>query len=51
MVVVDRMRYIVYYQGKDIIKRIETLPVNIAFVSKRNNYIVFYGDNDNEKYY
>ena len=51
MVTVDRMRYIVYYYGKDVVKRLNIMPVNIAFISKRNNYVVFYGDQESEKYY
>lgn len=51
MVTVDRMRFIVYFHGKEVLKRLEIMPVNVAFVSKRNNYIVFYGDKVNEKHY
>lgn len=46
MLVVDRMAYIVYFQGRDVIKKINSMPVNIAYVSKKNNYLVFYGDNN-----
>ncbi|VEU81221.1 DUF2129 domain-containing protein [Haploplasma axanthum] len=51
MVIVDRMAFIVYFQGNEIVKRIEKMPVNIAYVSKKANYLVFYGDKKQEKSY
>lgn len=49
--VVDRMAYIVYYHGKDIIKKVQNMSVNLAYISARNNYLIFYGDNNQEKNY
>lgn len=43
------MAYIVYFKGKNMIRRIKRLPVNIAYNSKKLNYLVFYGDLDQEK--
>lgn len=48
---ISRMAYIVYFKGKNMIRRIKRLPVNIAYNSKKLNYLVFYGDLDQEKYY
>lgn len=48
---VARMAYIVYYKGKGVLKRLETMPVNIAFTSKKLNYTIFYGELSQEKSY
>lgn len=45
------MAYIVYYKGKGVLKRLETMPVNIAFTSKKLNYTIFYGELSQEKSY
>lgn len=45
------MGYIIYYQGKDVVKKLNSMPVNIAYVSQKSNYAVFYGDNNQEKNY
>lgn len=48
---VSKMAYIVFYRGKAVEKKIDKMPVNLAYVSKRINYLVFYGDMDKEKTY
>lgn len=46
---IDRMAYIAYFKGQATLKRLEKLPVNITFVSKRLNYVFFYSDLKQEK--
>lgn len=48
---VNKMAYIVYYNGKSIEKKLEKMPVNLSYVSKKLNYLVFYGDLGKEKTY
>lgn len=46
-----RMAYIVYYKGNNLLKRLKRMPINIAYNSKRLNYVIFYGDLNQEKNY
>lgn len=48
---VNRMLYVVYYKGQGVIKRLERMPVNISYISKKLNYVLFYGEMDKEKTY
>jgi len=45
------MAYIVYYRGKNILKRLKRMPVNIAYNSNKMNYAIFYGDLNQERNY
>jgi uncharacterized protein YlbG (UPF0298 family) len=44
----NRMRYIIFYQGKQVIEKLQTLPVDIHFISEKQGYVVFYTDMENE---
>ena len=48
---VERMGYIVYYRGRNIARKLKRMPVNIAYISRRMNYAVFYGNKDSEESY
>ncbi len=48
---VNKMAYIVFYKGKSIEKQISRMPVNVKYISKKLNYLVFYGDQNKEKTY
>lgn len=48
---VARMSYIVYYKGNGVLKRLEKMPVNIAYTSEKLNYTIFYGELRQEKNY
>lgn len=48
---INRMAYIVYFRGGNLLKRIDRLPINVAYVSKKMSYLVFYGDLNQEKSY
>lgn len=49
--VVERMGFIVYYRNKQVLKRLNTLPVNVSYISNKMNYAIFYGDKNKEKNY
>jgi uncharacterized protein YlbG (UPF0298 family) len=46
---IKRMSYIVIYQGKNVLAKLEKLPVDIAYVSHKLNYAVIYADKEQEK--
>lgn len=48
---VSRMGYIVYYRNRQVLKKLETMPVNLAYVSNKFRYAVFYGELKQEKNY
>lgn len=45
------MAYLVYYKGKDVLTKVSKMSVNIAYISKKMNYLVFYGEASQEKNY
>jgi uncharacterized protein YlbG (UPF0298 family) len=47
----NRMQYIVFYQGKQVIEKLQTLPLDIAYVSEKQGYAVVYGDKEQEQTY
>jgi uncharacterized protein YlbG (UPF0298 family) len=42
------MSYVVFYQGKHVIEKLRSLPVDISYVSEKQGYAVVYGDKDIE---
>ncbi len=44
----NRMQYVIFYQGKQVLEKLKTLPVDIAFISEKQGYVVVYGDKDIE---
>jgi len=42
------MSYVVFYQGKHVIEKLKSLPVDISYVSEKQGYAVVYGDKDIE---
>lgn len=49
--VVNKMAFIVFYGGKSVEKQITRMPVNVSYISKKLNYLVFYGDLNKERTY
>lgn len=45
----NRMSYIVYYNGKHVLEKLKTLPVDISFISEKLNYLILYADLDQEQ--
>ncbi len=46
---VDRMSYVVFFKGKKILHKLNQLPVEVVYVSKKQRYAVFYTDKENEE--
>lgn len=44
----NRMSYVVFYQGKHVLEKLKSLPVDIAYISDKQGYAVVYGDKDIE---
>ena len=44
----NRMAYIVFYQGKHVLEKLQSMPVDITYISEKQNYAVVYGDKDQE---
>lgn len=45
---IKRMSYIVIYQGKHVLQKLEKLPVDIAYISEKLHYAVIYADKEQE---
>jgi len=41
---VERMAYIINFQGKEVPKKLNSMDVNLVYVSKKANYAVVYVD-------
>ena len=44
----NRMQYVIHYKGGRVVKKLETLPVNIAYTSKKLSYAIVYADQEYE---
>ncbi|MGB0175204.1 MAG: hypothetical protein ACPF9F_02725 [Acholeplasmataceae bacterium] len=40
----SRMSYVIFYRGKQVIKKLEQLPVDVAYTSKKLDYSIVYAD-------
>jgi len=47
----NRMQYIVFYQGKHVLEKLQSMPVDVAYVSEKQNYAIVYGDKEQEQSY
>jgi hypothetical protein len=45
------MQYIVFYQGKNVLDKLQSLPLDIAYISEKQGYAVVYGDKEQEQAY
>ncbi len=45
----NRMQYIIFYQGKQVIEKLKNLPVDVAFISQKLGYAICYGDKESEQ--
>jgi uncharacterized protein YlbG (UPF0298 family) len=48
MIKTNRMQYVIHYKGGQVVKKLETLPVDIAYISKKLSYTIVYADQDYE---
>lgn len=44
----ERASYVVFYQGKHVVRKLETMPIHLVYVSKKQHYAVFYIDQKEE---
>jgi len=44
----NRMSYVVFFQGKHVIEKLRSLPIDVSYVSEKQGYAVVYGDKDIE---
>jgi uncharacterized protein YlbG (UPF0298 family) len=47
----NRMQFIVFYQGKQVLEKLQSMPVDIAYVSDKQSYVIIYGDKEQEQNY
>jgi uncharacterized protein YlbG (UPF0298 family) len=45
----NRMQFIIFYQGKHVLEKLQTMPLDIAYVSEKQSYAVVYADKDQEQ--
>jgi len=45
----NRMAFIVFYQGKQVLEKLKNLPVDISYISTKQNYAVVYADMEQEQ--
>ena len=45
------MQYIVFFQGKQTVEKLQALPLDVAYVSSKQGYAVVYGDKEQEQNY
>ena len=43
-----RMACIILFQRKHVVEKLQSMPVDIAYISEKQNYAVVYGDLDQE---
>lgn len=44
----NRMGYVVFYRGNQVIKKLEQLPVDVTYTSKKLDYAIVYADSTYE---
>ncbi len=44
----NRIAYVAIYHGKHTLNKLKNLPVDIAYISSKQNYAVVYFDKSNE---
>ncbi|MDI6452926.1 DUF2129 domain-containing protein [Peloplasma aerotolerans] len=45
----NRMAYVVFFQGKQVVEKLKSLPVDVSYISQKLNYAIVYGDNQIEQ--
>lgn len=45
----NRRGYVVFYRGKNVIKKLQHLPVEIPYTSDKMQYAIVYADQDYEQ--
>ncbi len=47
---VNRMSYVIFFKGKDVLNSLEALPLDVAYVSKKKRFVVIYADKTKEEH-
>jgi uncharacterized protein YlbG (UPF0298 family) len=42
------MSFVIFYHGKQVLEKLKNLPVDVAYISKKQNYVIIYADQDQE---
>ncbi len=45
---VDRMSYVIFFKGNRVIDKLNNLPLDVAYISKKKRFAVIYTDRANE---
>lgn len=45
----NRMAFVVFYQGKQVLEKLKNMPVDVAYVSTKQNYAIVYADMEQEQ--
>jgi uncharacterized protein YlbG (UPF0298 family) len=45
----NRISYVAIYHGKHVLNKLKNLPVDISYISEKQNYAVVYFDKSNEQ--
>jgi uncharacterized protein YlbG (UPF0298 family) len=45
----NRMQFIIFYQGKQVLEKLQSMPLDIAYVSEKQGYAIVYADKDQEQ--
>ncbi|MCF7930414.1 MAG: DUF2129 domain-containing protein [Acholeplasmataceae bacterium] len=45
----NRMAFVVFYQGKQVLEKLKNLPVDVSYVSSKQNYAIVYADMEQEQ--
>ena len=43
------MAFVVFYQGKQVLEKLKNLPVDVSYVSNKQNYAIVYADMEQEQ--
>ncbi len=46
---VNRMSYVVFFKGNQVVNKLAELPVNVTYVSKKKRFAIIYTDKANEE--
>lgn len=45
----NRMAFVVFYQGKQVQEKLKNMPVDISYISSKQNYAIVYADVEQEQ--
>ncbi len=45
----NRMAFVVFYQGKQVLEKLKNMPVDVSYISSKQNYAIVYADMEQEQ--